>query len=504
MTRELTDMNSGPANTVAVARSAQQAWGSLSVGERVAALAQLPQEIVRRADQITETIGRENGKPRAEALGHEVASAVAMARYYLEQAEDILAPRRIRQKTSPLRLAVATYRPHGVVLAIAPWNLPFIIPFSQVLPALLAGNAVVLKPSELTPEVGQLVGDIINSVGLPAGVFQVVPGDGQVGTELLSSRPDKVLFTGSVATGRAVMTAAAQYPIPVTLELGGVDAAIVCEDADLEFTASAIAWGATFNGGQACCSIERLIVAEPIADRLLARIEAKLELIDVEADLAPPIHSRQQDTWRTHLSAAAESGLRVLPEPDPTSAVVRPTLVTSHDLPIGADVRAATVWREETFGPVVAASTFRTLDEAVALHNDTRFGLTASVFSGNVTAARELADRLKAGVVSISDVAAILYSAPEIPWGGVGESGFGRAHGPEALIDASWLQTVEYPSVGAFGPKRPWWYPYGPELESFFQALLPLADARSTLSGLARTPRVGLAAARMLARFSKN
>ncbi|WP_433207647.1 aldehyde dehydrogenase family protein [Nocardia sp. CA-107356] len=497
-------MNSRAPNAIAVARTAQDAWGAMSVGERVTALAQLPRAIIRHADRITEVIGRENGKPRAEALGHEVASAVAVARYYLEHAEEVLAARRIRQKTSPLRSAVATYRPHGVVLAIAPWNLPFIIPFSQVLPALLAGNAVVLKPSELTPGTGQLVGDIINAVGLPPGVCQVVTGDGQVAAELLSSRPDKVLFTGSVATGRAVMTAAAQFPIPVTLELGGVDAAIVCEDADVEFTASAIAWGATFNGGQACCSIERLIVAEPIADQLLTRIEAKLAMIDTEADLAPPINARQQNTWRAHLSQATASGLRVLPPPDPASSVVSPALVTGGDLPTSEDLCATAVWREETFGPVVVATTFTTLDEAVALHNDTRFGLTASVFSGDVTAARRVAERLKAGVVSINDVAAILYSAPEIPWGGVGESGFGRAHGPEALIDASWLHTVEYPAVGAFGPKRPWWYPYGPELESFFEALLPLADARTTLSGLTKTPRIGSAAARMLARFSKN
>ncbi|APA98764.1 aldehyde dehydrogenase family protein [Nocardia seriolae] len=238
------------------ARAAQAGWGALPVEQRVRVLAELPGRLHERMDRIAQVIVGENGKPRAEALAHEVVPAIALARHHLDTAVATLGPSRIGSATAPYRKAVRTHRPYGVVVAIAPWNLPFLIPFSQVLPALIAGNALVLKPSELTPQVAQVLVETVAAV-LPEGLLQLAVGDGTLGSELIEARPDKVLFTGSVATGRKVMAAASRFPIPVGLELGGIDAAIVLDDADLEYTTSAVAWGATFNGGQACCSIER-------------------------------------------------------------------------------------------------------------------------------------------------------------------------------------------------------------------------------------------------------
>jgi succinate-semialdehyde dehydrogenase/glutarate-semialdehyde dehydrogenase len=398
----------------------------------------------------------------------------------------VLGDARIRLPNLPHRTAVRHHRPYGVVVAIAPWNFPFLIPFSQVLPALLAGNAVVLKPSELTPDVGRLLVDLVHEAGLPEGLLQVAVGDGALGAALVDARPDKVLFTGSVATGRRVMAAAAAHPIPVGLELGGVDALVVRADADLEFTASAIAWGATFNGGQACCSVERLLVHESIADRLLVRVADKLRRIDTRHDLGPAIDDRQLATWQQHVESARAAGLDVAggrPLPDRR---LEPTMIT------GDDVTASQVWNEETFGPVVAVATFDSDDKAVALHNATRYGLTASVFSADVGAAQRMARRLDAGTVAVNEIAATMYSSPELPWGGVGESGFGRSHGTDALLDAAWVQVVESPRGPTFGPKRPWWYPYGYELDGAMKDVgrsFAATTARRRAASLARAGR---------------
>ncbi|WP_067709029.1 aldehyde dehydrogenase family protein [Nocardia yamanashiensis] len=447
------------------ARAAQAGWGALGVEERVRVLGRLPRVLAGNLDRIADVIVAENGKPRAEALAHEVVPGIALARQHLGAAVATLGAGRITALTAPHRKTVRLHRPYGVVVAIAPWNLPFLIPFSQVLPALLGGNAVVFKPSELTPRVGAVLVEVLTEAGVPEGVLQLAVGDGAVGAELVAARPDKVLFTGSVATGRKVMAAASRFPIPVGLELGGVDAAVVLGDADLEFTTSAIAWGANFNGGQTCCSIERVLVHRDLHDAFLARLEDKVRRIDVRNDLAPAIDERQQRIWQRHVDAARAAGLDVrggepLPGRHLTPAVIS-----------GDGVTAAEVWTEETFGPVVAVAPFDSDEEAVQLHNATDYGLTASVFSADVDRARALAGRLLAGSVAINDVAATLYSTPELPWGGVGRSGFGRSHGVDALLDACWVQVVDAPRGPAFGPKRPWWYPYGPELEDAFRAL---------------------------------
>lgn len=482
------------AGMLELAREAQFAWGALTVAARVQMLETLPQLLFDRMDWIAEVIVAENGKPRAEALAHEVVPAIALARHHLDSAVATLEATRISSATAPYRKAMRTHRPYGVVVAIAPWNLPFLIPFSQVLPALIAGNAVVLKPSELTPRVAAALVELIGDCGLPAGLLQLALGDGAVGAELIAGRPDKVLFTGSVATGRTVMAAAARFPIPVGLELGGIDAAIVLDDADLEFTTSAVAWGANFNGGQACCSIERVLVHESLHDAFLVRLEDKVRRIDVGRDLAPAIDDRQQRIWERHLAAARQDGAQVRGGEPLRDRHISPALVS------GAGVTETDAWREETFGPVTAVARFGSDDEAVALHNATEYGLTASVFSADVGRARALAQRLRAGAVSINDVAATMYSTPELPWGGVGRSGFGRSHGVDALLDASWVQVLDLPRGPASGPKRPWWYPYGPELED---AMRELASSVVTPRAVARLRGYGRAGHLLLGMLSR-
>ncbi|MEC3956343.1 aldehyde dehydrogenase family protein [Nocardia sp. CDC153] len=511
------------AELVGRAREAQATWGALAVEQRVRVMSALPELLHAAMDRIAQVIVEENGKPLAEALAHEVVPAIALTRHHLETAAATLGSSRIASATAPYRKAVRTHRPYGVVVAIAPWNLPFLIPFSQVLPALIAGNAVVLKPSELTPRVAEVLVEVVRACGLPEGMLQLAIGDGAVGAALIEARPDKVLFTGSVATGRAVMAAASRFPIPVGLELGGIDAAIVLEDADLEYTTSAVAWGANFNGGQACCSIERVLVHESLHDAFVVRLEDKLRRIDLGSDLAPAIDERQQRIWQRHLAEAREHPIPVAggePSREHRVRVSAGEPVREHRVRVtggepvgqrrispavvsGEDVRDTPVWREETFGPVVAVSRFGCEDEAVALHNATEYGLTASVFSADVARARALAGRLRAGSVSINDVAATMYSTPELAWGGVALSGFGRSHGVDALLDASWVQVVDLPRGPAFGPKRPWWFPYDVGLEDAMRELAASLVAPHVTPKLRGYGRAGRSLLGMLARRPK-
>ena len=261
---------------IQAARSVARTWETEPVKARVERLRPLFAEILARKDEIADLICVENGS-RVEAVGHEITTCLANLDFLLRRAPAVLAPRKQGLKWLPHRQAMITRRAYGVVLVISPWNVPLAIPMGAILSAVLAGNAVILKPSEITPRIGDLVVDLLQACHLPPGLVQVIHGDGQVGAALIEARPDKVCFTGSVATGRRVMAAAAQHPIPVTLELGGVDAMIVCEDADLELAASAAAWGATFNGGQVCASVERLLVHSSIAEHFGQLLADKLE-----------------------------------------------------------------------------------------------------------------------------------------------------------------------------------------------------------------------------------
>lgn len=481
---------------VARAREAQRVWAAMSLEQRARKLSRLAGNIAASIDPIADTIHEENGKPRAEAVAHEVVAAIRLARHHCDVAPDVLGPAAIDLGTPSYRSATVTHQPFGVILAIAPWNLPFMIPLSQVLPALLAGNAVILKPSELTPRSAGLVSKLLLECGLPEDLFQVAYGEGSLGAELIKARPDKVLFTGSVATGRKVMAACARLPIPVSLELGGVDAMIVRADADLEVTASAAAWGATFNGGQACASIERLLVHSSIHDSLVARIADKMDRIDRSRELGPAVDERQLSVWSDHLDDA-----RARHVSEATGGTFLPGRKLEPTVLAGPQVRESEAWRSETFGPILAVLPFDDDDEAIALHNDTEYGLTASVFTSDLRAAKAMAPKLRAGVVSINDIAATCYSSPELPWGGVGLSGFGRSHGDEGLLDATWAQVVDAPRFSALNAKRPWWYPYGPDLED---TMAGLGRALAAENPVKRAGKLAKAGAAMLPLLTRN
>ncbi len=475
------------------ARVAQTHWRTVSVEERARILSRSAETLRDRMEEVAELIVQENGKPQVEAIGHEITPAIANIRYLCKQAPAVFTPESVSLAWLPHRKARLVRVPFGVVLVISPWNIPLNIPLGQVIAALIAGNAVILKPSEVTPRVGALISELLAIPELPSGLFQIVQGDGKTGAQLIRARPDRILFTGSVATGRKVMAAAAKHPIPVTLELGGIDAMIVCEDADLEYASSAAAWGGTFNGGQVCASVERLLVHEAIEEAFLNRLVDKMNQIRPSVGLGPITFAAQRQVYDRHLSEARQEGLTFRCGGDYLDEkTLSPTLIC------GAEIERASVYREESFGPIIAARTFKDDDEAIALHNDTLFGLTASVFSRSNKRANKIAGQVRAGLVSINDIAGTLYSQPELPWGGVGHSGFGRSHGHEGLLETTWTQVIEESRAPNVEIKRPWWYPYNHQLEEIMRLFGKAAGESSKLKQAGLLAKLGRHVASML------
>ncbi len=470
----------------AAARDAQLSWAQQTPARRVAILRRLGPILAARMDEICALVVDENGKPEVEAISHEIGACIGCVSHLGSHAVEILAGRRETNTWLPFRLATVTPRAIGAVLIIAPWNMPLVIPFTQAVTALAAGNAVVLKPSEVTPRVGQLVGDLMVEAGLPAGLFTVVQGDGKTGAALVAARPDKVFFTGSVATGRTVMAAAAAHPVPVCLELGGVDAMIVRPDANLEFAVSAATWGALFNGGQVCASVERLLVSRDISDAFTSRLVDRIAQLDPARDLGRITFAGQRRVYDRHLADARARGLTIVCGGAYLSSdKLAPTVI------VGEGIEDALVWREESFGPIVALSTFRGDDDAIAKHNASPCGLTASIFSEDAAAADRMATRLDVGSVSINDVAAALYARPELPWGGRGESGFGSSHGREGLLAFTRPHVIDRPTIAGLDFKRPWWFPYDHHQLAAMRELALAMAAGASADRLSRMSKLG-------------
>jgi succinate-semialdehyde dehydrogenase/glutarate-semialdehyde dehydrogenase len=417
------------AATVARARQAAAGWRELGFDGRRRRLLAYKAMLVRRADELVDLVHRENGKPRADAL-IEVVLIVEHLDWAARHAARVLGRRRAATTMVLANHAASVeYQPLGVVGVIGPWNYPVFTPLGSVVYALAAGNAVVLKPSELTPAVGCFLADAFAEAVPDQPVLQVVTGDGRTGNALCLAGVDKVALTGSPATGRKVMAACAERLTPVVLELGGKDAMIVDEDADLDAAAEQAVWGGMANAGQTCLAVERVYAVDAVYDRFLAKLVERASRVrpggGPEADFGPTTLPRQLDVIRHHLDDAFARGARALVGgPD----AVRPPYV---DPVVLVDVPAdALVMREETFGPVLPVVRARDADHAVELANANPYGLGAAVFARR--RADAIARALRSGMASINSV--LTYAGiPSLPLGGVGDSGFGRVHGPDGL-----------------------------------------------------------------------
>jgi succinate-semialdehyde dehydrogenase / glutarate-semialdehyde dehydrogenase len=417
------------ARAVERAREAARWWASLGFAGRKERLLRWRALLAQQVTELADLVNREAGKPVAEGVVEAVA-AIEHVDWAARNARRVLGPRRVRTRLVLAEFSAhLEYQPFGVVGVIGPWNYPIVTPLGSIAYALAAGNAVVYKPSEYTPAVGQWLADSFARVVPEHPVFQIVHGLGDVGAAICAAGVGKVAFTGSSATARKVMAACAETLTPVLMEAGGKDAMIVDSDADLDKAAEAAVWGGLTNAGQTCIGIERVYAVEPVYDAFVAKVVERAGKLTVGpgggADIGPITMPAQLDIIRRHIDdALARGGRAVLGGPEAVQPpYVKPTILV--DVP--EDSAAV---REETFGPTLTIRRVRDADEAVELANAVSYGLGGSVFGRRRAVA--IARRLRSGMTAINS-ALTFVGMSTLPFGGVGDSGFGRIHGDDGL-----------------------------------------------------------------------
>jgi acyl-CoA reductase-like NAD-dependent aldehyde dehydrogenase len=419
------------ADGVERARAAARWWADLDWQERRQRLLAWKSHITRYIGRLAELVHTETGKPLADAQ-LEILLAIVHIDWAARNARRVLGPRRVRSGLVALnQAATLEYQPLGVVGVIGPWNYPVFTPMGSIAYALAAGNAVIFKPSELTPAVGGWLVSSFAEIVPEQPVLQLITGMGQTGDHLARSGVDKIAFTGSAATARKVMAACAQNLTPIVAECGGKDAFIVDADADLDAAADACAWGALSNAGQTCIGVERVYVVQDVYHTFLEKLTDKVTRVrpgeDREADYGPMTLPSQAEVIEKHIADALARGGRAVV--GGISSIRRPYVgpVILTDVP--EESRAVA---EETFGPVITLTKVSNLAEAVELANASHYGLGGSVYAGNRRAAIAAARALRSGMTAINSVIAFV-NVPSLPFGGSGESGFGRIHGADGL-----------------------------------------------------------------------
>ena len=454
---------------VTKARAAQPAWGALSADERARRIAPLKNRVLDRAEAIARVVREEVGKPEVEALLGEVLPSADVVQYWTRSIVELLDPEEvdIDAIAYPGKEGTLERVARGVVAVIMPWNFPFALPLRTIVPALLAGNAVVFKPSEVSPKSGALVAEVLAGL-VPDGVFGIVQGGGDVGSALCEADVDLVVFTGSVATGRKVAHACAEKLIPCSLELGGKDAAIVLADADLDRAANGVVWGAMMNAGQNCASVERVYVVRSVGEAFTKKVCEAVAALRPGIDVGPLATPAQRAIVARHVDAAKASGAQVLSGgPGKEKGETReypPTVVSVKD-------DATPLMSDETFGPVLPIALVDDADEAIRRANASRYGLTASLWTRDKKKARVLARKLRAGVVTINNHG-FTGALPNAPWSGHGETGWGITGSSLAL------DTLTRPRLVLLdrsrGKRELWWYPYTPALRTVAVAMATL------------------------------
>ena len=492
-------------------RAAFAAWKNASFATRRSLIMKTREVILAEMDEIAHLISAESGKPFGEAIAMEIAPVLDLMQYFARNAEKMLQPARVGIGLYALlgRSSKIVYHPLGVVGIIPAWNYPLAIPLGETAMALMAGNSVVIKPSELTPLVGLKIGEIFEKAGAPENLVQIVTGDGRTGAALVDAAPNKIMFTGSVATGKKIAEAAAKNLTSVVLELGGKDPMIVFDDANLELAAAAAVWGAFCNSGQSCSSVERLYVQEGAAAALTKKIVEKTKNLvqgsgeNENVSVGAMSSERQLKIVEKHVQNFKDRGAKIeiggrrsadtpvrmsaqhekKPQPSSDSVITRddeplfaggtgdadksvhaplfyePTVITgaTNDM-LGM--------QEETFGPTLPIATFKTEDEAVRLANESEFGLTASVWTRDLAKGKRVAEKIEAGSVCVNEVL-YTHGIGQTPWGGFKNSGRGRTHGRIGLMELVQPQHI-HTNRFAVLPDA-WWLPYSPEAVKTFR-----------------------------------
>jgi len=486
---------------VARARQAQPSWADLGVERRIEILRKFQRLLQRQKSEVATLITKEAGKPYVEALLTEVLVVLDATRFLIDTAFEFLRDQPVPHGSLAMKLKAGRIvrEPHGVIAIVSPWNYPFSIPAVDALAALVTGNAVVLKPSELTSLVALKLQELLRGAGVPESIFQVIVGDGSTGAALLESEVDKLIFTGSVPTGKRIAQAAAARLLPVVLELGGKDPMLVLEDANLDVASSAAVWGAFVNAGQACLSVERCYVHRSLYPSFLELCIAKTRDLrvgnglDPKTDVGPLIHERQLRLVEGQVNEAIRDGARLLaggsrlPELGPN--FYAPTVLAE----MTPEMR---IMREETFGPVLPIAPFDSEEQAIELANHSDFGLAASVWTPDRRRGEAVGRRIRAGTVMVNDVISC-FGISEAPHGGVKASGIGRAHGRfgmEEMVRPKYLDSDRMPGI-----KKVWWYGYGEAFTRQMEGFVDMQFAHRLVDRVRGAMRsVGIVAGRKL------
>lgn len=440
------------------ARLAQREWAKRSVQERVAVIQTTLDLMIERQEAILDVICADTGRGRTESLLMEIIPAADAMAWHARRAPGALADKKVGTQTLlKTKKMVITHRPLGVLGVIAPWNGPFILGIASAVPALLAGNAVIIKPSEITPFSGSIIEQLFRDAGLPADVLQIAKGDGETGAALVEAGVDKLTFTGSTKTGRKVGEAAGRNLIEFTLELGGKDASIVCRDADLDRAARGVVYGRMFNTGQFCCATERVYVVREVADAFIEKAVAYAKELrqgtDGEQDVSAMIWPNQMDILEEQVADAVKKGAKILLGGGRNKALqgaaFEPTILTDVN-------HSMLVMTEENFGPLLPIMVVEDEDEALALANDSPFGLSGTVWTKNNKKGMALAKAMETGSVCVNE-SSLTFGIHRAPFGGAKNSGVGFVHGENGILQYCRQVPVIFDRLGLKEEQN--WYP---------------------------------------------
>jgi succinate-semialdehyde dehydrogenase/glutarate-semialdehyde dehydrogenase len=457
--------------TLKLAKNAFIPWSKLSFDKRAEYMIKIKNKMIEREDEIIDILVKETGKPKLEALLSDINYSLEDLEYYAKNSEKFL-------KDEKVGLGIAfkgkksrvVFEPAGVIGIILPWNFPLVLCFHSMIPALMAGNTVILKPSEHTPLCILLIGEIIKEAGLPNGVVNILTGDGTTGKYLVESDVNRIVFIGSLKTGKKVMKTASQQLHPIVLELGGKDPAIICNDANLDWTSSGIIWGSMLFTGQVCSSIERVYIMEEIANEFIDNVVEKTKKLkvgngfDLNTEIGPLIAKFQLDKVKKHVEDAKKKGAKILTGgkqlKEKGELFYSPTVLTdvNHDM---------LIMKEETFGPIIPIMKVKNEEEAIRLANDTKYGLCASVWTSDLDKGGKIAQQLQAGYVCINN--RIIENAA-LPWGGTKNSGFGKISSRYGLLNFVNTKCVTVDKINKI--QEDWWFPYNKNKLLYFNKLL--------------------------------
>jgi len=471
--------------TIERANEAFLLWKSVSIHERLNYLQKTQDWLLENFEEVAKTVTTEQGKPYAEALGVEIIPALDYLKFLRKNAENILSEIKpeYHQPLFAHKKGRIIFEPIGTILSISPWNYPFLIPLIDLVSSVICGNAIVLKPALQTIFTAMKLKEMFESANFPEGVVNILAvSDDNAPLLTEHNGINKIIFTGSLETGKKVMASASQNLTPVILELSGKDAAIVCNDANLDRSVKGIVWGAFCNAGQTCVGIERVYVQKEISEKFIRALVSEVESLtigdpfDDDTDIGPMTRKEQVQIVSEHLEDAVAKGANVLcggdkSVSDDNSLFFPPTVLTNVN-------HSMLVMSEETFGPILPVMIVDSVEEAIKLANDSIYGLAASGWTRSRKTAKIIQDGITAGQVTIND-SVYGYGEPGAPWGGVKKSGFGRIHSRFGLTELVNIKFADFDPLN--NQAQLWWYPYNEELKTFYKRVYPALYSSSLI-----------------------